>query len=126
MLVVIATDVKLTLTSPKLTHNHICGLEFLFSKKKQRRKVSLNYIFTLGDVSSIQPYSFNGTFIIFKAINPSLNKLFYNLAVKNDAAIKRMRSVSMCCYETIFKTFLNLEKQIMKWFNPICAYVFFK
>lgn len=80
--VVILTDVKLTLAFPKLIlPPTYVELNFYFPGKK-KREVSLDYIFTLGEVFSTQHYPLNGTFIIFKAINPSLNKLFHIPAVK--------------------------------------------
>lgn len=48
---------------------------------------SLNCISTFEEISSTQHCPFNETFIIFKAINLSVNKLFYIPTVKNDTAI---------------------------------------
>lgn len=80
--VIILADVKLTLESPKLIFpTTYVELNFIF-QRKERREVSLNYVLTLGEISSTQHYPFNVTFIIFEIINFSLKKLLYIPEVK--------------------------------------------
>lgn len=69
---IIPTDGKINISTSKIhTSINISKVEFLLStlkKKKKKRAVNLNDIFTLGKIPSSKHYPFGETFIIFKPI----------------------------------------------------------